>query len=79
MDKISNRQRAKEHIKKQAADKHTEEIRYMMDRNFSFKQFVKKVTGDFSGLDGHWRPCIDFLPSDFQDFVDFLVISRGFV
>jgi hypothetical protein len=47
----------------------SKEIHYMINRNFSFREFILKITDSFENTDGHWCPMIKFLPSDFDKFI----------
>jgi hypothetical protein len=61
-DKIENHKRWSDNKRQ------SNSIHYMIDRKFTFKQFVKKITSDFEKNDDHWLPCSSFIPSDFEKY-----------
>jgi len=56
------------HAKWSSKKNQGEFIHYMINNNYSFSQFVKKITTDFDGKDGHWKSCSDFIPNDFSEY-----------
>lgn len=51
------------------SNRQSDEIHFMIDNNFSFREFIFKIVDSFADTDGHWRPIIDFLPQNFAEFV----------
>lgn len=61
-DKILNHTRWSD--KKRQSDS----IHYMIEHEYDFSEFVKKITTDFYGHDDHWLNCSKFIPHDYTEF-----------
>ena len=42
---------------------------YLIDNNFSFKEFAAKICKEKNFRDGHWKPLLEFFPERHLDFI----------
>lgn len=54
--------KVRDHARWSKNRRQSDPIHYLIDNNYSFKQFITKICSEKNFLDAHWRPLIDYLP-----------------